>query len=67
MDSDASHIRTVCPSYSVALELLYFMNSFVKRQNPVKDYEPAMKRRKEIASPRRCLAVSFSNLQKRPR
>jgi hypothetical protein len=35
MDSDASHIRTVCPSYSVALELLYFMNSLMKRQNPV--------------------------------
>lgn len=35
MDSDASHIRTVWPSYSVALELLYFMNSLMNRQNPV--------------------------------
>lgn len=35
MDSDASHIRTVCPSYSVALELLYFMKSLMNRQNPV--------------------------------
>lgn len=35
MDSEASHIRTVCPSYRVALELLYFMNSLMKRQNPV--------------------------------
>ena len=35
MDSDASHIRTVCPSYSVALELLYFMNKLMKRQKPV--------------------------------
>lgn len=35
MDSDASHIRTVCPSYSVALALLYFMNSLTKRQKPV--------------------------------
>lgn len=35
MDSDASHIRTVCPSYKVALELLYFMNSLMKRHNPV--------------------------------
>lgn len=35
MDSEASHIRTVCPSYSVALELLYFINSRRKRQNPV--------------------------------
>lgn len=35
MDSDASHIRTVCPSYNVALELLYFMNSLINRQNPV--------------------------------
>lgn len=35
MDSEASHIRTVCPSYSVALELLYFMNSLTNRQNPV--------------------------------
>lgn len=39
MDSDASHIRTVCPSYSVALELLYFMNSFMNRQNPVIVFE----------------------------
>lgn len=35
MDSEASHINTVCPSYNVALELLYFMNSLMKRQNPV--------------------------------
>ena len=35
MDSDASHISTVCPSYSVALELLYFMNSLMNRQSPV--------------------------------
>jgi hypothetical protein len=35
MDSEASHIKTVCPSYSVALELLYFMNSRMNRQKPV--------------------------------
>ncbi len=35
MDSDASHINTVWPSYRVALELLYFMKSFMNRHSPV--------------------------------
>lgn len=39
IDSEASHISTVCPSYSVALELLYFMKSLRNRGNPVRVLE----------------------------